>query len=156
MKFETKLKKLAEKNGLNFKQCSEYHFQLKGVLLLNIYPTKNTVYVQGTNHKTKFNDLGQLVRLSLGNGKLNGVSPTSVRAKNTSRKRRYLWDIGCRSCFVCGKNFESFDETTLEHKVPLAQGGSNRKDNLSLSHYECNQIKANTLKGSLVTKPEAK
>lgn len=149
MDFEKKLKKLAEKNGLTFKQCSEYHYQLKGVLLLNIYPTKNTVYIQGTNHKTKFHGEDKLVSLALGKGKLQGVEPTFDRPKKSKNKREYLWNIGCRTCFVCGKKFENFGETTLEHKVPLRQGGSNRKDNLSLSHYECNQLKANSLIGAI-------
>jgi hypothetical protein len=143
--FEKKMKALAEKNGLELKKCSPYHFHLRGVFLLNVYPTTGSVYVQGSNNKTQFDTLDFLIKLANGEVDLEGVV-RGKRPNNSSRnKRKGLWAKGVKSCFVCGKDFTDFEETTLEHKVPLFKGGSNREDNLSLSHEKCNQDRGNSL-----------
>lgn len=41
-------------------------------------------------------------------------------------------------CFVCGRHFDAFTETTLEHLVPVAKGGGQEWNNLGLSHSACN------------------
>lgn len=35
--------------------------------------------------------------------------------------------------------------TTLEHVIPRSLGGTNDRDNLALSHWECNQARRNDL-----------
>lgn len=49
-------------------------------------------------------------------------------------------------CFVCGKEIKEYKNATLEHKIPLSKGGSNRKDNLTVSCRECNFKKGKSLK----------
>lgn len=44
---------------------------------------------------------------------------------------------------TCGLCFQvkcecSKEEATLEHKIPVVKGGSNRNDNLALAHEKCN------------------
>lgn len=141
--FESLLTSLAKENDMQFRKCTTYHFQLKGVFLLNIYPTTGAVYVQGTNGKTKYSSLEELIDLANGDIELEGVD-RGKRVPGRGR-RKAIWDSGERFCFVCSKEFSDFSETTLEHKIPLSRGGSNRRDNLALSHYECNHERGNSL-----------
>lgn len=141
--FENDMEELSLDHGLEFKKRSKYHYQLKGLFLLNIYPTTRAVYVQGSNGKTSYSSLEELAELANGDIELSGVE----KGKRVSGggRRRALWDSGERKCFVCGKEFKNRNEATLEHRVPLSRGGSNRRDNLALSHNECNQSRGNSL-----------
>ncbi len=145
-KFEKDMEVVAKEAGLEFRRCSPYHFHVKGVFLLNVYPSKKSVYVQGTNHKTAYKSVWHLVKLANGDVDLTGVTKGKRVNKSKKGKRKHLWDLGHRNCFVCGKEFVSLEETTLEHKVPLALGGWNRNDNLALSHEECNHNRGCSLK----------
>jgi len=44
-------------------------------------------------------------------------------------------------CSYCG----SPNELTIDHIVPLSQGGSNRVDNLTVAYRRCNTSKHNAL-----------
>jgi hypothetical protein len=61
----------------------------------------------------------------------------------TKFKKMKLWEHS-QTCFVCAQKIDDFRLATLEHIIPLSKGGTNKKDNLALSHFECNQIKANS------------
>jgi hypothetical protein len=142
--FELDLYKAAADNGMTAKKCGAVHFHLKGIFLLNIYPTTKSVYVQGANHKTTFTSIHDLLALAKGEKDLSGV--TKGKRKDLGKgKRRQLWENGERNCFVCGEKFHFFHEATLEHKIPLSKGGSNRTDNLGLSHESCNHERGNKL-----------
>lgn len=41
-------------------------------------------------------------------------------------------------CYVCGENITSENYATLEHILPLGNGGTDNMDNLWLSHAKCN------------------
>lgn len=46
----------AEGIGLQALQCTPYHWQLKGgVNIVNYYPTKGTIHINGAGHKTSGN-----------------------------------------------------------------------------------------------------
>lgn len=68
----------------------------------------------------------------------------------SSRRKRKVWirearaNNGVVSCFVCG-NPVVRDDATLEHKVARANGGTDRRDNLAISHQLCNQLKGNAV-----------
>lgn len=59
-------------------------------------------------------------------------------------KRALLW-IHNPFCFVCGNMIENFNESTIEHIVPRAKGGTQDPHNLAVSHAICNQLKADSL-----------
>lgn len=69
---------------------------------------------------------------------------------NKLRKRMNLWKEN-PYCFVCEKSIDNFSEATLEHIIPLAFGGRNSSENITISHRFCNE-----LKGSLISKDEWK
>lgn len=43
-------------------------------------------------------------------------------------------------CYYCGR-YLLYEDTTLDHKVPKAEGGSDRKSNLVVSCRPCNEAK---------------
>lgn len=143
-RFEYEMSLLAADHELYFKRCSEWHFHLKGDFLLNVYPSTKTVYLQGSNGKMKYKSLEQLIELAFGQGRVEGVE--KGKRFCLKKKRNAMWKSGLYSrCFICEKPFESYEETTIEHKVPLSQGGSNRRDNLALSHGDCNRRRGHNL-----------
>lgn len=47
-------------------------------------------------------------------------------------------------CAICGKPVE-FKKMTVDHKVPIAKGGTNDLGNLQLAHLSCNRAKSDML-----------
>lgn len=54
---------------------------------------------------------------------------------------------GCAPCFVCETHVEP-EHATLEHIIPLADGGTDAMDNLSISHSDCNKLRGRMPVGS--------
>lgn len=50
--------------------------------------------------------------------------------------------FGMLTCYLCLKPIE-FGKDCLEHKIPLARGGTNDKANLDIAHKNCNLKKCN-------------
>lgn len=44
-------------------------------------------------------------------------------------------------CYLCGIQFESKKDITLDHVLPVSKGGFDELSNYGLAHYECNQMK---------------
>ncbi len=67
-----------------------------------------------------------------------------AQEKQKARKLRHTpwWKkkIADGICYYCGEKF-SFDELTMDHKIPLARGGSSEKSNLVPACKECNTNK---------------
>mgnify|MGYP003514681843 FL=1 len=53
----------------------------------------------------------------------------------------------CVPCFVHTPHVEE-DKASLEHVIPLAHGGTDEMDNLSISHALCNQLRGDLLADS--------
>lgn len=72
------------------------------------------------------------------NKKWDGA-PISTGRKSTYKKEKTaLLERDGVNCFLCGEPLE--DDITLEHLVPLTQGGKNNLYNMVLMHDECNQF----------------
>lgn len=73
-----------------------------------------------------------------------------MRCSRYKRKiRQQLWDEemsrqGLVCCKLCGMPI-AFEETTLDHIVPIAHGGPHHKSNLQLAHQHCNFKKGSNL-----------
>lgn len=68
--------------------------------------------------------------------------------KNASLRARLLYLfahalMGEVRCFCCGKASE-LKGMNLEHVIPRSSGGSNRQDNLALSHKRCNSARGSS------------
>lgn len=84
------------------------------------------------------------------------------KKRNRKNKKYKTWNIKqkrgrikSRICFVCKKKFQTGDNITLEHIIPKSilkeRKLYDNPKNHSLSHYECNQQKANNLPKKLST-----
>ena len=44
-------------------------------------------------------------------------------------------------CYLCGQGADPADPFEIEHRKPVAAGGSDDLDNLELAHRSCNRTK---------------
>ena len=60
---------------------------------------------------------------------------------NSERRKSIKLMLGRKQrwkCCLCGRQM-LLKDATLEHIVPVTDGGSDKLDNLALSHVECNR-----------------
>ena len=137
----TQLKRAAKKHGLVVVKLSHHHYQIKGgPLLINYYPysKQRSVYVGGT--KTGFKNVTPKCAVEM------AFKPPPYHACKAKRscsstnkvRRNKLWDKGVRECHWCHDPFHSIHQATLEHIVPLARGGLDNMNNLTLACRRCN------------------
>lgn len=69
-------------------------------------------------------------------------SKSRGRRKFTTLERISVYDKGNGLCAICGEPID-FDNFTVDHIVPLYNGGSNAMDNLQPTCFVCNQMKQN-------------
>jgi len=142
-KSSNELFNILSKNKISYDIKTEYHVQVKtNKYTFNIYPTKNTIYLNGATSGTKYvneNELLKIIKLQT-NQRVSDYK--SQRKTSYSNIKKHLWlNINKRTCFVCGRQITDYNDCSIEHKIPLGLGGSNRLDNLALSHKKCNKIK---------------
>ena len=65
----------------------------------------------------------------------------SERRKFTTEEKKSLYKRYGGRCAICGKPV-SYDDMTVDHIVPLSQGGNNHFANLQLACLPCNRMKA--------------
>ena len=65
----------------------------------------------------------------------------SERRKFTSNERMAVYQRYNGRCAVCGRPVK-FDRSTIDHKIPLAKGGTNGHNNLQLTCLRCNRMKS--------------
>lgn len=144
--FSKKLEALAIENGCAFIQHTEFHIQIKGVHIVNVYESKQTYFVNGAAKKAYFNTNNpmSLIKIALGESNAKVSSEKENRKSFSKAKKENVKNRNDR-CWICGELFTGGQLKTIEHKVPLDKGGSNRIDNLAVSHDECNRIRKNSL-----------
>jgi hypothetical protein len=76
--------------------------------------------------------------------------PTTKRHKATSsndrqRRRKRVYERDGNKCVNCGHEGDDANPLTLDHKLPLSRGGTNRIGNLQTMCFDCNQAKADSV-----------
>jgi hypothetical protein len=137
---------------------SEYHYSITGnVYRVNFYPTTLTYYINGCNainHKCYYKSIEQIVNIADGLVEMGNIaSHKSQRKHNYSKYKKILFEgkniyswhkfEPIRNCYWCKRELTK-ENMTLEHKIPLSKGGSNRIDNLTLACKECNKQRADS------------
>ena len=131
------------KAGLEAVKHSPLHWQIRGgKFTVNFYPTTSTIYVNGTHSNKACKKRGSVAQaIALANEPPPVRKATSAKAKRvthsrsrTVRKRLLRKDPHCH---WCGAELD-ITTATLEHIIPLARGGSNGNDNLTLACRKCN------------------
>lgn len=64
----------------------------------------------------------------------------SERRKFTDYEKKTVYAKYNGCCAICGKPVK-FDKLTIDHKMPLSNGGANEMCNLQLACRECNLMK---------------
>jgi 5-methylcytosine-specific restriction protein A len=126
---------------------TDYHFSIKGTIYnVNFYPTKKTFYINGCNAINKktctYKTIEELIDIADGKKNfLNSLSEKNAKRKNYKHWKKQLFE-NIKSCFWCNKEL-TLETATVEHKIPLSKGGSNRNDNITLACRECNAKRKN-------------
>ena len=130
--------KLADLNDVQVKNCGNGHLQLLGKLLVNYYPEskRRTAYVDGTKTSKNNVEPDEAIRMTMTPPKI--TSNKDKRSKpNTNRKRKVLLFKRIKSCHWCSTPL-TLKIATLEHVIPLARGGLDNMNNLTLACEKCN------------------
>ena len=76
------------------------------------------------------------------------TTPTGGRANQTRAKRRLFRKS--KVCRWCGK-WLTLDTATVDHVIPLSQGGLDNDNNRVLACYDCNHGRGNEMPGLKIT-----
>jgi hypothetical protein len=142
------IRKAAQARGLGLKKCTEDHWQITGgPLLVNLWPSKGTVYVAGTKGSTNGYALhpGDLVALAFTPPPMTG---TDRAERNSKMGQKRAWKakrvrLG-QPCWICHKPVKQ-STASLDHVVPLARGGLDQPNNWRLSHRACNHARGHAM-----------
>lgn len=129
--------------NVQLKVFTAYHVQLQGKYQVNVYPTTGRIYIQGMNYSARISDHVEAVDYATGDRFPRGIDP--AKRKALGKQKWLMWKTRRHECGICGKEIPTFEEATVDHKVPRSRGGSNRMDNLQLAHERCNQAKGNSV-----------
>ena len=140
---------MAKAAGVVLDKKSKSHWQFKGAMLVNYYPTKGgngTVYIAGTKAGVKGVSIDQAIAMTK---TAPPMEPANRQRKSWHRiAKRQMFDKS-RRCHWCGvemslhpldKNF-----ATIEHIIPLSRGGLDNRNNMTLACITCNQERGNTM-----------
>lgn len=75
----------------------------------------------------------------------------SKRKKFSNVERLTIYRKTKGHCYLCG-DFVDFDKFEIEHRIPLAKGGSNGIENLFCSCHTCNTLKGSIAPADLMEK----
>lgn len=64
----------------------------------------------------------------------------AANRKFTACQRKIIYDKNHGLCAICGKPV-AYNNFTIDHWKPLAEGGTNELDNLKVAHKACNEMK---------------
>ena len=68
-----------------------------------------------------------------------GSQQKKLRFARMVKRQRFL-------CAICGERFGTGSlRPTIDHRIPLAQGGKNHRGNVQAAHQRCNREKGDAL-----------
>jgi len=82
-------------------------------------------------------------------GKIKAIRRYKLAGKLTIQTIKEVYDDNIKqykqlTCYLCLKPIE-LNQDSLEHKIPLIKGGTNKKGNLAVAHRICNSIKGSKI-----------
>lgn len=82
-----------------------------------------------------------------------GVAPVKKKTPRVYIKksiRQQVYEQGNGICAICGKPV-TYEEFTVDHINPLANGGKNDLSNYQIACFACNQLKSDSVNGEYIT-----
>lgn len=140
----TKLKKLAGPLGLTVKDCGEGHIQITGgPMLVNWWPNsrRRTAYVGATRKGFTGVSADRAIQLAMNPPPIAAVTDKrkeSYRREKVQMFRRQKNCYWCKYPLSLDGEVEGTRKATLEHKIPLARGGLDNRNNKVLACEPCN------------------
>ena len=131
--------KEALKLGLVASDKGNWHWQVKGKLIVNYYPSRGTIYIAGTTKGTRQYDVKDLFKYCQ---ELPEIQVIADRKQYTGAKRK-LWKKS-PFCWLCQKKL-LIHEATIDHFIPLSKGGLNNSNNYRLACEPCNIKRGNKI-----------
>lgn len=136
------LNAMARAYNLKLVTHGPYHWQvLGGKFMVNYYPSKKSIYVQGMTKGERWCELAHVIEAAVGSDLPRTVPKAKRRTLSHIKKKLYAKSDRCAICTHPMK----YEEASVDHVIPLSRGGSNRQDNLQLAHKSCNTEKDNKL-----------
>lgn len=129
----------ASKRGAVVVDRGHGHIQIRGQLLVNYYPfsKKRTAYVAGTFGGKMHVTPAQAVAMAYDPPPLAAHKERDRRRAKSKRKRAAMLRAGMTECHWCHAPL-TVDNSTIEHKIPLARGGLDNANNRVLACAACN------------------
>jgi hypothetical protein len=133
-----KLRKACDERGAKLIERDNGHFQIQGALLVNYYPLskKRSAYVAGTKCKRVDVDHKDAVDMAFRPPKANGLKDARNRKGYFKIKQKLLAKNS--TCHWCKCRLTK-ETATLEHIIPLARGGLDNPNNMTLACEPCNK-----------------
>jgi 5-methylcytosine-specific restriction endonuclease McrA len=134
----------ADREGLVVEERDFGHFQIKGgILLVNYYPysRRRSAYIEGMVKAHHHVTPEEAVRMAL---RPKPIPTQQERRRTYIKIKSKLYRISDQ-CYQCKQPILVFKDATLEHKVPLSQGGLDNENNMALSHEKCNKDAGNKM-----------
>lgn len=73
-----------------------------------------------------------------------GTEKNKERRKYSKEERKILYERSGGRCALCGRRL-TLEEVTLDHILPISEGGCDDMNNLQIACFDCNQFKGNIL-----------
>lgn len=131
--------RLARARGGTARDCGRGHWQVRGKQIVNYYPFGSRgpiIYVQGTSRSVILGSPEAAVNLAYSPPPRGKLEPRLSREQARVERTRLLQRRA--HCHWCRKPLTPAT-ATLDHRVPLGRGGTNRRDNLVLACGGCNR-----------------
>lgn len=134
---------LVQEHGLHARMCSQSHWQITGgQFIVNYYPRTRRgacMYVNGMSS-------GIVATVEKAIQAANNFAGPCKRKTERKTNRRYYTSVKRQlfasnpHCYNCGREL-TWEIARLDHFIPLAQGGSDGRDNLRLACEGCDKNK---------------
>ena len=132
-------------HGLEIRTHNSSHFKIVGgILPVNVYRSKKgfTIHVEGTSKGKKIKSAMEAVEAALTLPKPGQINKTKRSRHKSVKGRKYK---SSKKCHWCGVEFNSINECTADHIIPISLGGSNGDHNIVLACHDCNSRRGDKL-----------
>lgn len=146
MELFAEFQRLALAKGLTVRDCGNGHWQVRGALLVNYYPSTTRgrrIYIAGTRRGRSVETLKEVFDAC-------GVPPPLTydqqkRSQNFQRKSKIRAYRRSRFCNWCGTGPLLFNQCRADHKIPRSRGGLDNDNNIVISCIECDIRRKNEM-----------
>lgn len=145
MSIKNDIEAAAKAAGATVKEVSPGHFQIRGRLLVNYYPTSKyrSAYVAGTTKAVRRVTPTDAVAMAFTPPAIVSPEHKDKRRKGSKKYRQRMLHKFDK-CHWCGCKM-TLENSSIEHIIPLYRGGLDNANNRVLSCIPCNQARGHNM-----------